>query len=462
MQTVHKAVIAVLIGLSFAGGLGLRSHTDQKLSRQASIHFQAEAESAPGPRVASTELGPGNVDLQPVQDLYVVLTRVREYYVEQVTPEIEGNMTYDAVRTMLASLKDPNTRFIEPDEMKVINDARKGKFHGVDAMLGIRSATNGGITEEQLVIVSPVTGGAASEAKLLPGDVIAAVDGKIVLPFDPFQRANKLIKNSRTSGTPRSELRKTLESEQKRIDTGLSIPEAEKSLTTEDNKTVELMLRRKGNPQPIKVKVALKEVAVDPVTSKSPDENGDGYIKINCLCADTQDKVGAVIAELKNSRAKELTLDLRELSGGETTAALDVAKYFAPGKVFGYLAESHGRRSTLTIPAIDADAKWTGPLVVLIDGGTARTAEVLASALKDGAGAKLVGDNTYGDSACSSLFGLGDGSAYVMTTGKFLTSKGVDFTGKGIAADAHAQRGRSGGEGLKEATRAPVVGRNGS
>ena len=458
MQTVHKAGIAILIGLAFASGLGFRTHTDQKLSRQASIHSQREAETAPGPRLASTDIeGAGNLDFQPVQDLYVVLTRVREYYVEQLTPKIEGDMTYDAIRAMLASLKDPNTRFIEPDEVKVIRDAQEGKFHGLGAMLGIRSATNGGITEEQLVIVSPITGGAAAEAKLLPGDVIAAVDGKLVLPFDPFQRANKLIKNSRTSGTSRTELRKSLESEQKRINTGVSIPEAEKSLTTQDNKTVELTLRRKGNPQPIKAKVALKEFTVDAITSKKPDESGYGYIKINCLCADVGEKLGNAIADLKSSGAKGLTLDLKDLSGGESDAALSVAKYFAPGKVLGYVAESHGKRSTLTIPTIPADAKWTGPLVVLIDNGTARTAEVLASALRNEAGAKLVGENTYGDSAHTSLFNLDDGSAYVLTTGKFLTSKDVDFTSKGIAADVHAQRAN---EEIKQAARLLTAGRN--
>jgi len=442
MQTVHKAAIAILIGLSFAAGLGLRTHTDPRLNRQPSIHSERGMEAAPGPRLAATGLeGAANIDLQPVQTLYMVLTRVRGFYVEQLTPKIEGDMTRDALRTMLASLKDPNTRLIEPDEMKAINDARKGKFHGLGAMLGIRSATNGSITEEQLVIVSPIAGGAASEAKLLPGDVIAAVDGKIVLPFDPFQRATKLIKDSRTSGASRTQLRKSLESEQKRINTGISIPNAEKTLTTQDSKTVELTLRRKGNPQPLKVKVALREFTVDLVTGKMPDDKGYGYIKINCLCAGTADEFGAAIAEIKNAGAKSLTLDLRDLSGGEPGPALDVAKYFAPRKNFGYLAQSHGRRSTLTIPSVPAEDVWTAPLVVLIDSGTARTAEVLAAALKNEAGAKLVGEKTYGDSAYTSLFVLDDGSAIVMTTGKFLTSRNADFTGRGIAADVRAQRG---------------------
>ena len=456
MQTVHKAGIAILIGLSFAAGLGLRTHTDVRLNRQASIHSEQGIEAAPGPRLAAAGLdGAGNIDLQPVQTLYVVLTRVREFYVEQLTPKIEGDMTRDALQTMLASLKDPNTRLIEPDEMKVINDAQKGKFHGLGAMLGIRSATNGGITEEQLVIVSPIAGGAASEDKLLPGNVVAAVDGKIVLPFDPFQRANKLIKDSRTSGTSRTVLRKSLESEQKRINTGINIPDAEKTLTSQDSKTVELTLRRKGSSQPFKIKVALREFTVDPVTSKMPDDKGYGYIKVNCLCADTADQFGAAIADIENAGAKGLTLDLRDLSGGEPGPALDVAKYFAPRKTFGYLAQSHARRSTLTIPSVPAKDVWTAPLVVLIDSGTARTAEVLAAALKNEAGAKLVGEKTCGDSAYTSLFGLDDGSAIEMTTGKFLTSGNVDFTGKGIAADARAQLGPGSKEtaGLSPASR---------
>ena len=74
------------------------------------------------------------VSEQPLETLYEVLGSLRQHYVEQLTVEDEGKMTHDAMRAMLASFNDPNTRFIEPDQRKVLIDAEQGKFHGIGAI----------------------------------------------------------------------------------------------------------------------------------------------------------------------------------------------------------------------------------------------------------------------------------------------------------------------------------------
>ena len=96
------------------------------------------------------------------------------------------------------------------------------------------------------------------------------------------------------------------------------------------------------------------------------------------------------------------------------------------------LPKSRDRKQSIRIPDAPADQVWIGPLIVLVDGGTARMTEVLAAALRDNSVAKLIGDRTYGDFGYSTLIDQPDGSAVIITSGAFLTSKGATTDGKGV------------------------------
>ncbi|MCX6343882.1 MAG: S41 family peptidase [Armatimonadetes bacterium] len=443
MQTIHKLGIGILIGVSFATGFTLRHNAIEMDRGQIAASSRQNATLASGNRIAALGLeGAGN-DFRPIQTLYVILMSLREHYVEQLTTKNEREMTYDALKVMLASLNDTDTRFVEPDEMRAIADAREGKFHGIGAVLRIKRITANKMTDEHLVIASPIANGPAAAAKLQPGDIVNSIDGKMVLPFDPFQKANKIIKDSRILKTPRSQLRKTLDSEQKRIEGGISIVEAQKMLTTGDGKTVELSISRQGSKAEIKVKIEGREFTIEPIESKLIENSKYGYVKINYFGKNTAEQFAKAIADLKAGNANGLVLDLRNVSGGDTQAALDVAKYLVPGKALGVMLQSRNRKSSLMIASAPKKDEWTGPIVVLTNAGTARTPEVLASALKNNVRAKLVGVNTNGDSVSTTLYTQKDGSAIVIRTGKFITNKNEDFTGKGIPVDLRIVGGTS-------------------
>ncbi|MCE5200427.1 MAG: S41 family peptidase [Armatimonadota bacterium] len=440
MRTIHKIAIGLLVALCFTSGYRMRLNSITH--EQAAQAQQSAPVLAPGTQIASVGLqGAANIDFKPIETLYSVVKNLREHYVEQLTPKDEGKMTHDALKVMLGSLNDVNTRFVDADGNKVIDDAQEGKFHGVGAVLGIKRIKSNGITEEHLLLISPIPGGPAAAAGLKAGDDIVAVNGKNVLPFDPYQRANKIIKDSRNGKTNRLILRKELESEQKRLDNGMLITEAMDQLTTKDKDNVDLTVVRKGSPKEIKVKLEPKVFMVEPVASSVIENGAFGYIKINFLGRKTGEQFTSAVQNLKAKKTKGLVLDLRDVAGGEVDSALQVAADLTPGKRLAYVVKSRDRKSSINIPSVSSEDIWHEPLVVLVNSGTARTSELIASVVKDSRAGRLVGETTYGDSAYTTFIEQPDGSAVIMTTGKFLTSAGTDYTGKGIKVDVQVGSG---------------------
>ena len=170
MKTSYRIVYGVLICLMFASGyLARNSVAKCEEDRQRLNKREVLSTKTRGTQVASSTLAAtGSVDLRPSETLWQVVVSVREQYVEQITAKDEGKMTYDAVRAMLASLKDPNTRFFKPEQWRALSDAQEGKFHGIGAWFGVRLIKTGGFTDEHLIVIAPVPGGPADKAGLKP------------------------------------------------------------------------------------------------------------------------------------------------------------------------------------------------------------------------------------------------------------------------------------------------------
>jgi len=454
MRTIHKIGIGVLVGLFFASGYATRTHCTDR--QRAAVLRQVDA-SAEGTRVASTRLSDiANVDIRPLETLYSVLKSLREHYVEQLTVEEEGKMTYYAIRAMLASFDDPNTRFIEPAQRKLLTDAEQGTFHGIGAILTIKQTwkTNPDklkepISEEHLIVLTLLPESPAAKAGLKPGDEIVAIDGKDVLPFDPYQRANDMMKDTKIRNMEPAQVRKLLDAEQKRIDDGIGMIEAERLLMSEDKKPIELKLAAKPPAKASMVTVQSEEMTVDPV-SQVRMENGDvGYVRVSYFGAGTAGEFADAMKELNTKTAKGLIVDLRGATGGDVESAEKVASWFAPDRTLAILIKSRGRKVPVRISGSEG-VTWRKPVVLLVDRSTTRVPEVLAAGLKDSGVAKLVGEKTYGDFVDTTVIDLADGSAVVMATGKYVTGKGLDYNGKGLPVDVQAS---SNDQQLKEAIR---------
>jgi carboxyl-terminal processing protease len=153
-----------------------------------------------------------------------------------------------------------------------------------------------------------------------------------------------------------------------------------------------------------------------------------GVLRINSLAEGEAADVKARLKELQKQGAQKIVLDLRGVAGGSLTEAVSVANLFIKE---GTLAQTIGRENK-TLKTFAADAKETifgGPVVALIDTGTADAAEVIASSLIEHKRGDVVGEKSFGAGAEQQLFTLRDGDGLLLTTIKWASASGKPFLG---------------------------------
>ncbi|MGC8783685.1 MAG: S41 family peptidase [Armatimonadota bacterium] len=393
------------------------------------------ATANPGARVTSLQeyspkqsytvaLAPGDsaspVSMDLMQLFYSVFKYVEKQHVDY-TPEQAKPMAYGAVRAMLQSLNDPNTRFLEPEEARLLQEAARGTYYGIGAALTVVRKVNEDVERRELTVIAPLPNSPAERAGLQPGDVIAEIDGRWVIAYDPFRQVQR-------SGVRGNELVKALEDARKRVMAGLDLRKALNALTNKDQAPMTLTVRR-GNAT-LKVKVTPGVLTVEPVTYRLMP-GGVGYLRIAQFNAQTPDGLKRALAGLGNS-LRGLIIDLRNNPGGSLEAASQAAAMLVKSPALAMIETRTGESKRRQPVNISANPRVKAPMVVLVNRGTANVAEVLAVALRDKAQAKLVGERTFGDGLVQTFIPLPDGSAVTITTGKFFTLSGGDFHGKGV------------------------------
>jgi carboxyl-terminal processing protease len=355
-----------------------------------------------------------------MQLFFSVFKYVEKQHVEY-TPEQAKPMAYGAVRAMLQSLNDPNTRFLEPDEARLWQEAARGNYYGIGAALTVVRRMEQDIERRELTVIAPLPGSPAEKAGVQPGDVITEIDSRWIIAYDPFRQVQR-------SGLRGNELVKAMEEARKRVLAGMDLRKALHALTNKDHGPMTLTLRR-GNAI-LKVKVTPGVLSVNPVTHRLMS-GGVGYLRIAQFNAQTPDRLKTALAGLGNN-LRGLVVDLRNNPGGSLESAQQVAGLLVRSNSLAVMETRNGEGKQRRPVSLNASPRVKVPMVVLVNRGTANVAEVLAVALRDKAGAKLVGERTFGNALVQTLVPLPDGSAMTMTTGKLLTLSGGDFHGKGI------------------------------
>ena len=222
---------------------------------------------------------------------------------------------------------------------------------------------------------------------------------------------------------------------QKKIDTSVSLSEARTKLEDSAAKTITLTVMRSNTPKPLSYTLeTASPITVSPIIARSLP-GGIGYIKIVQFTPGADKDFATALAGFGD--LKGLVLDLRNSPGNlqEVGSALDVGAAIAAKltsvPALGYV-EVKGKK--IQPISVTPDAPGVYPISVLVNGGTASTAELLATALQS-KGAKLVGSKTFGDATDVKLITLRDGSGFTMTVGKLLTATHGTFDGTGIKPD---------------------------
>jgi carboxyl-terminal processing protease len=200
--------------------------------------------------------------------------------------------------------------------------------------------------------------------------------------------------------------------------------------------TVRLSVRRGASPELLDFSLRRAKVEVRSVAQQML-EPGYGYVRITSFSETTANDVGRAITRLKRDSPdglKGLVLDLRNNPGGVLEAGVAVADAFLE---HGLIVSADGRTTDaqFRMEATPGDLIGGAPLVVLVNGGSASAAEIVAGALKDHGRAELVGHKTYGKGSVQTVMPLSHGGALKLTTSRYFTPSGASIHDKGILPD---------------------------
>jgi carboxyl-terminal processing protease len=384
-----------LIGLGIALGILL------------SVHFSA---------IANQE-GKTSIPYEDLQLLAAVFGKIKSAYVEPVP---DDKLIREAINGMVRGL-DPHSDFLDGREYEDLKVTTQGKFGG----LGIEVSSENDVIK----VVSPIEDTPAFRAGIKAGDFIVKIDETVTRNL-PLSKAVDMMR-----GKPGTR--------------------------------ITLTIARKDEPMPLVFKLVREEINVKSVRYKMV-EPGYGYVRIRNFQERTgEDLVQALKTLYKEEPLKGLVLDLRSDPGGLLTQAVAVSAAFLPKDVMVVYTEGRIPDARMELKARQHDylgspgskippvllgtkdyladlpaAVKTVPMVVLIDGGSASAAEIVAGALQDHQRALLMGAPSFGKGSVQTIMQIDANHALKLTTARYFTPSGRSIQAKGIEPDIAVDDGR--------------------
>ncbi|MBB6732212.1 S41 family peptidase [Cohnella zeiphila] len=294
-----------------------------------------------------------------------------------------------AISGMVSALNDPFSAYYSQEEASGFTDSVQGSFSGIGAKLDL--------LDGKLIVSKVMKGTPADRAGLKEQDIVLSVNGQ------------------------------SLE--------GLSLQDAVAKIRGPKGTKAKLRVQRSDVAEPLELELVRDLIAAQTVSGELDD--GVGWLKITQFTFDTPQLVEQELASLEKGGMKALVIDVRNNPGGVVASVEEVAELFIPsGRTIVIDEDAEGKRETKMASGMPGKAK-TYPLVVLVNGESASAAEILAGALRQSAGATLVGTTTYGKGTVQVSFEqeFGDGSLMKLTVSKWLLPDGTWINGQGIRPD---------------------------
>jgi carboxyl-terminal processing protease len=334
----------------------------------------------------------GPADDQGFELLRQLLVHIRKDY---LNPAPDAQKLFDgAAKGLLEALGDPYTRYMSPGVYKEFSANTQGFFFGIGIYIDIRN--------ERLIVVQPIEGTPAHKAGLRAGDRIETING---VPTEGMSLQEAVTRIRGPAGT-----KVTL-----------------KIMRPEQTFDVEITRAR------IEVVTVQGPGVLDEPVRRQLTAERMGYVRILTFNEHTAREAFAEFDRQTAAGVRGIILDLRSNGGGLLDVCVQIAdRLIASGKPILHIVARDGSRTT---ERARPGVKIAIPLVVLVNEFSASASEILTGALKDSAGAAVVGQKTFGKGVIQSVYSLPGGGGAAITTAKYLTPADHDIHGKGIAPD---------------------------
>lgn len=315
-----------------------------------------------------------------------VLGLLQKEYVEETKPK---TLVYGAIKGMLETL-DPHSAFMPPDMYKEMQAETRGRFDGIGIEITLK--------ENVLTVVSPIEDTPAFKAGILANDQIIKIEGEPTKNL-PLQESVKRLRGPR--GTK-----------------------------------VTITIMREGFTTPRDFTLVRDIIPVRSVRHELMEKQF-GYVRVSQFQEKTDGELEKALKTLEEEgkgNLKGLILDLRNNPGGLLDQAVKVSDRFIES---GLIVSMEGRKEDQKMKFF-AHAQGTlapYPLVVLVNGGSASGAEIVAGAIQDHRRGIILGTQTFGKGSVQTIFPLKDGSGLRLTTARYFTPSGRSIQAKGIVPD---------------------------
>lgn len=332
--------------------------------------------------------------LKEIQSFADVFEHIKRAYVEDVD---DRTLLRNAMRGMISEL-DPHSAYLNEEEYQSLQESTSGEFGGIGIKVGMQ--------DDRLTVITPIDDTPASRAGVMSQDVILRIDNTSTDGM-PMHKAVELMR-----GEPGSEL--------------------------------EITVLRDGEDSPRQLTLTRKKIQTQSVKHESLAP-GYGYLRISQFQERTAEQAQQAIEAMQNDaeggQLDGLVLDLRNNPGGVLQAAVDVADLFLDR---GRVVYTEGRLddSRMSFSATPATPGGDVPLAVLVNGGSASAAEIVAGALQDQDRGVIMGTDSFGKGSVQQVMPLGDNEGIKLTTALYYTPDGRSIQAQGIQPDVDVVRGQ--------------------
>ena len=295
---------------------------------------------------------------------------------------------YVAINTMIASLNDPYTKFLDPKEFAEETNSIKGSLKGIGIQIGVKDG--------KLMVIAPIEDTPAERAGLLADDEILEIDG----------RSTK----------------------------GITVDKAADQIRGKEGTKVTLLVKRK-DCEPKSYTIVREEIEIKSVSQKIPNDvkipEEFCYIRLSSFISrNAAQEFSDILAN--SSDKKGFIVDLRSNPGGLLSNAIFISDMFLDGGIIVSTVDRDGYKETQRASKGVLTSK---PIVVIINKGSASASEIFSGAIKDNHRGLIIGEQSFGKGLVQEINKLAYGSGINITIQKYLTPSGTDINKKGIEPD---------------------------